>query len=158
MSKVLIIHHLESCWEASYKKYGTSFYELSRKIITHIKRSNYDRVILTRFEDNKPEDCHYESEIVDFVNHWYEYSYGWDKEGYEAEETDSTGEYLDPYDNLYCEGGNHSEIVLIADWMQELKYDNVSICGAFDGECIEDLEIALRFVGCNFRRLDKLIV
>ena len=57
----------------------------------------------------------------------------------------------------FCEGGSHSEAVLIEDWMQ-LSGEDVYISGAFDGECIEDLEIALRHCQVKFSRIEDLIV
>ena len=56
------------------------------------------------------------------------------------------------------EGGAHSEAVMIEDWMRELKGHNVTICGAFNGECIDDLETALRFLGVGFRKEKSLTV
>lgn len=162
MSKVLIIHHLEMTWETGYNNHETSFYELASKIKTHIKKSNYDKIVLTQFENYKPQHEHYQSGIADLVTNWFDYGYGWDKEGCEVEEKiGCNGEvFQDNYGNEYVKGGDHSEIVLITDWMKELgRYkDNVSICGAFDGECIEDLEIALTACDVKFRRLEKLIV
>lgn len=49
-------------------------------------------------------------------------------------------------------------MVLIADWMKKLPSKNVFISGAFDGECIEDLEIALDFLDIDYTRIEKLIV
>jgi hypothetical protein len=152
--KTLIIHHLEMTWEDGYKRAGTSFYELSEKVISHIKRAKYDRIILTQFENWKAQDEHYESGIADFITDWKDYGYGW----VEEEGMFDDGFIKDDYGNEYVKGGNHSEIVLLADWMRLLKNDKVSICGAFDGECVEDLEIALRACAVKFRRVEKLIV
>lgn len=49
--KVLIIHHLESTWESGYNGFGESFESLAAKIIMHIQESDYDKVILTQFEN-----------------------------------------------------------------------------------------------------------
>ena len=60
----------------------------------------------------------------------------------------------------FTPGGNHSELVLIPEWMEDLASEKarVSICGAFEGECIEDLEIALKACKIKFRRIESLIV
>lgn len=147
--KTLIIHHLEIGWESGYNSHGTSFDELARKVISHIKRANYDRIILTQFENFNPQDEHYESGLVQFVTDWKDYAYGWTR--------DSISE-LEYTSGIFVDGGEHSEVVLIDEWMKELKDDEVRICGAFDGECIEDLEIALVGCGVKFKRIEKLIV
>lgn len=145
--RVLVIHHLESLWESGYKNQGTSFDELVRKAISHIRHAKYDKVILTQFENWQAQDEHYESGIAEYINEWHDYGYGWDYDSIPDESFDD-----------YVKGGNHSEYVYLPEWMKNLKYDNVSICGAFDGECIEDLEIALQACNVKFRRIEKLIV
>lgn len=142
--RTLIIHHLEPCWETGYKSFGTCFQNLLWKFAHHLETNQYDQIILTRFEDHTicPEE--YEP-IYYWINQVHAYSYGW-----EAEE-------LEEYPDRFCEGGNHSEAVLIEDWMKELTGE-VYISGAFDGECVEDLEIALRHCGINFKRIEELIV
>lgn len=143
--KVLIIHHLESTWEYGYQKQGTSLEELVEKFRRHLARAKYDRVILTRFEDNRLEPEHYP--ISDYIDIVHEYDYGWTPEM-----------FRDPSE--YCEGGYHSEVVWLADWLKDLKHKRATVCigGAFDGECIEDLEVALRHLKIPYKRLDNLIV
>ena len=65
------------------------------------------------------------------------YAYGWDSEIVEDIED------YEEANEMFVEGGQHSEYVLIEDWMHELKGNDVQLCGCFDGECIEDMEIAL---------------
>lgn len=145
--RVLIVHHLEPCWEQGYVSNGTSFDLLCGQLAEYLEENQYNRIILTRFEE-----CEIPEE---FANHGLQYSistvhqyaYGWEKEMQK--------------DNPHCrwtEGGNHSEIVLIDDWMLELEGEEVDICGAFDGECIEDLEIALDATEVKYRRIEELIV
>lgn len=155
--KTLIIHHLQKMWEPGYERFGTSFDELAKKTLTHIKRAKYDRVILTQFEAWNPAEEHIESGINNYVNQWEEYGYGWYLDDEEIKESD--GKFMkDKYNNKYVNGGHHSEVVWIAEWMEKLKGDSVSICGAFDGECIEDLEIGLNACDVKFRRIEKLII
>jgi hypothetical protein len=47
--------------------------------------------------------------------------------------------------------------VYIADWMRSLSGD-VYISGAFEGECIEDLEIALSHLRIEFKKVRQLII
>ncbi len=141
--KTLIIHHLESIWDDGYRKMsGVSFEELVWKFLDHLETFHYDRVILTRFESCGLEPEH--EPISHYITDVFEYAYGW-----EAEE-------LENYPDRFCEGGTHSEAVLIEDWM---KIDGeVFISGAFDGECIEDLEIALSHLEDPFKRIEELII
>jgi hypothetical protein len=147
--KVLIIHHLEMMWEPGYNGKNTDFYTLARKTVQYIKRAKPDKVILTRFEDWQPGYEHYESGLADYVTDWEEYGYGWDREMFD----DSDEEGI-----VWADGGHHSEVVLLTDWMRELKGHKVSISGAFDGECIEDLEYALNALNIPFKRVESLIV
>ena len=147
--KTIIIHHLETMWTWGLKKAGTSFEEVSHNVLLHLLDNEYDRVILTRFEDNRLEDAHYEAGLGEFIDIVEDYAYGWEEGSIDGQlGTDWT------------EGGSHSEIVLLTEWMHELKTlgSAVDLCGAFDGECIEDMEIALSSLGIDFNRLNHLIV
>ena len=73
------------------------------------------------------------------------YGYGWSEE----ELRENPKEFV--------EGGNHSEAVYIAPWMRKLSGE-IFIAGAFDGECLEDLEIALRALKLDFTKVRPLIV
>jgi len=154
MKKVLIIHHLEPCWQSAYNKIAnTSFESLCQDFIEHIEDNQYDWIILTQFEDWKAQNDHYLTGIAHYIDQWEEYGYGWGKEVLEDER------HVNPkYRQEWCNGGNHSEMVLIADWMKEIKNEDIYISGAFDGECIEDLEIALDFLKINYKRVESLII
>ena len=78
--KILVIHHFETMWNDGYKLFGTSFDEVGEKIIAHIKRAKYDRVILTRFEDASFEDEHHYIGLSQYVSCVYEYAYGWESD------------------------------------------------------------------------------
>lgn len=145
--RTLIIHHLESIWEEGYKKNGTDFETLCFSVVQHIEEVEYDRVILTRFENPQFEDAHHYTGLSQFIDEVQEYGYGWDGDCVLEDEEDED----------WVEGGEHSEFVWLAPWMRTLNGD-VDICGAFDFECIEDLEIALRALEIKFNRIEKLIV
>ncbi len=146
--KVLVIHHLEPMWGSGYSRFGTTFDELQERFLEYLEENEYDKIILTRFEDWTAEPAHgYFPELLEKISAVHDYAYGW-----EAEERENDPE-------RFCEGGSHSGAVLIDDWMIPLKKAaQVHISGAFDGECIEDLEIALRHLEINFKRIEKLIV
>jgi len=149
--KTLIIHHLETMWEYGYKKFGTTFSDIAEKIVCYLEESCYDRVILTRFEDDSFEDEHFDTGLVHYIGEIYDYAYGWHRDSLDLEDDSKL-----PDD--FTEGGYHSDIVYVPDWVKSLKTHQVSLCGAFDGECIEDMEIALTAAEVKFERLNALIV
>jgi hypothetical protein len=146
--RVLILHHLEPMWRDGYKRCGTTFERLQEKVVDFLQENVFDKIILTRFEDT--DICTsegYSFEFADKVNDVRDYGYGWPAEA------------LEDAPDRFCLGGNHSEAVLIDDWMLPLKKAaRVVIAGAFDGECIEDLEIALAHLGIDFEREESLII
>jgi hypothetical protein len=146
--RVLIIHHLEPCWSDGYRKFGTSFERLQEKFLDFLAENVFDKIILTRFEEFGADVSEgYSPEFLAQVTDFHSYAYGWDNECAEQ----------DP--SRFVDGGNHSEKVLVDDWMLPLKRAaSVTISGAFDGECVEDLEIALRAIGIDFSREESLIV
>lgn len=145
--RILIIHHLEPIWESGYKRFGTSFEEQAEKVVEHLQENTYDLVNLIRFEENKLSEEHYEAGLNKYVDNVFDYAYGWEAGSIDGKEG------VD-----WAIGGIHSEIVLLEDWMRHLKGHEVDLCGAFDGECVEDIEIALEAVGVEYRRLEHLIV
>ena len=147
--RTLIIHHLESMWNNSFKKIaGKDFETISLELASALRRRKFDLVILTRFEDSRPEDGHFETGLAALVNVWEEYGYGWDLE--ESGQLELVGEE-------FAEGGSHSRHVLTPEWIKNLKGNKVTLCGAFDGECIEDMEIALKACQVKFDRWEKFI-
>jgi hypothetical protein len=166
--KTLIIHHLEPMWNEGYKTHNTNFEELLEKFYNYLTENIFDRVILTRFEDHKLDDsyCFYSTEndeyveLSNFINKVHTYDYGWCKDSVfdgELPEQNQDGFYVNEWGNVYCDGGMHSEIVWIPEWMKDLKGD-IFISGAFDGECIDDLETALSALNKTFYRINELII
>lgn len=148
--KVLIAHHLETCWDGGLRMYGKRFDVEANKLREHLEENEYDRVILTRFEGGELEDAHYDAGLHRHIDEVHEYAYGWE------------ADQLVPYGEEgvdWTEGGQHSEVVMLTDWMHELRQRNakVDLCGAFDGQCVEDMEIALDAVGVPVNRLEHLI-
>ncbi len=139
-----IIHHVEPCWNGSLNMMGTDFEILELKIANYIRRCHPKRVILTRFEYHEI-DCVDYPNLIDLVDDVYNYGYGWEPEMFD-----------DP--NEYCEGGSHSKVVYIPDWIKQLKRQKVNLCGAFKGECLEDMQIALNHVGAKHKLIHSLSV
>lgn len=141
--KILILHHVEPIWESGLLKFAKlSFNDLEEKFYEHFQENQYDKVILTRFEDWKINDDY--NLIGQYINKVETYDYGWTKELCEQNELE------------YCEGGNHSEVVWIADWQKELKGHEVYISGGFRGACLEDLQIALDHLNINYKEIKEL--
>lgn len=168
---ILIIHHLETIWNDGYKRIGnTNFDALQERVAEFIESKDYSRVILTRFEDHCIDHCEYWA-IAHLIDEVQVYAYGWEAEfvAREDEETgeqddvleiiSERGEYVDQYGQTWCEGGNHSQVVLVEDWIKRLPKDgSVDICGAFLGECLEDLDIALTHAKVQFNYIDELCI
>lgn len=143
--KILIAHHVETMWADSLRRIANiDFQSFVERIYEYYQKYGVDKLILTRFEDSRLEPEHYLFEELNYEVH--EYAYGWDQE---IVLNDEHGEYTD--------GGNHSEYVRIENWMYELKGHEVCLAGCFDGECIEDMEIALSHCKVPFKRIDELI-
>lgn len=143
--KTLIIHHLEPMWENGYNKFGTTCFDLCTGLTEFLEKNCFDQIILTQFEDWNPQPIHHETGLSDFITKYEEYSYGWERDCFRHE-------------NEFCEGGTHSEVVWLPDWLKGLRNHSVSLCGAFDGECIEDMEIALSHCVGNFSRIEEFIL
>lgn len=164
--KVLIVHHVQEMWNTGLTRQGTSFNEVLSNVYTHINEVNYDKVIVTNFESFELEDSQHC--LAWFNPSVYEYGYGWDMEQVHQNEQSSleqayadfaNGElYTDVHGTRWAEGGAHSEAVIVDDWMLSLTNDEVHLCGAFEGECIEDMEIALAAAGIEVNRVNSLIV
>lgn len=146
--RVLIIHHLEEIWSYGYQNHGTSFEREAEKILDHLDDNPYDLVILTLFEDWNFQDCHHLTGISQYVDRVYTYAYGWT-----IDETKRTCGDVE-----WVEGGYHSDFVPIFNWIRDLKGHEVHLCGAFDGECIEDMEHSLKGADIEFTRIAELIV
>lgn len=181
--KVLLIHHLEKIWEIGYQGIGnTSFEELCQKTADYIDDKNsddgryYDRVILTQynykgFNGNNPlsDDWEY-APLLDKIDSVHEYGYGWEINSFcdDAEEKEEFEQKLDEEGYVQQSGfkvivgGAHSSLVVIDNWMEELaRYKDtleLDLCGAFEFECIEDMQICLDYLGISYKKIYELIV
>ena len=146
---VLILHHVETMWAESLLKIGgVDFETFLWDIKEHIEENDYDKIILTRFEGCELESEHWS--IAEYISEVQEYACGWCADMYDSDY------HIEGVD--YCEGGQHSEVVELQQWQHNLKGHNVNLAGAFDGECIDDMETALNFLSVPFERIEHLIV
>ena len=146
MKTTIIIHHLQEMWDSGLQNMGTSFERQLELVVKHLEQNCYDDVIVTNFEANQDLDDE-QWPLAQYYPTVYDYAYGWEKS------------MMDTFGDVctIVEGGNHSEVVIVDDWMKELQGE-IFLCGAFDGECIEDMEIALEGAGKTFKRIEELIV
>lgn len=154
MKSVLIIHHLEPEWEDAYRRFDTSFDELQEKFIQYLNGHNYDKVILTRFDDHRAtiEDGYFPC-LLDEIDKVENYGYGWERTEVDAQINGGRER-----SENWADGGSHSEVVWLADFLKELKGNKLNISGAFDGECLEDLEVALSALSIKYKRIESLII
>ena len=149
MHEVLIMHHIETMWESALRSHGTSLDEVVEKLHNHLESNDYDQVIMTRFESN---DFEPETQILGQWAIVEEYGYGWCLDSF-VDDIE-----MDELPDDYVEGGNHSEIVYVPEWVKNLRHSVVHLSGAFRGECLEDMEIALDSTGAKWEYLNHLCV
>lgn len=155
----LLIHHLEETWRSSLEGYGLTPEVMSLNIIDYLHSPNgrkINDVIFTRFEDHMP--CDTQLLIIDYLKgrgiaytHQV-FPYGLMDEMFE--DVDCT---LVQATRLDADEG---QVVEIEDWHRELKYSqSVSLCGAFDDQCIQDAEDMLAHVRGEggYKKLSTLI-
>ena len=148
----LIIHHVESQWASAMKQRGRDFYEYLEHLHDYLRQqTEFDKVILTRMEDTQFEDCHNDFSLDQLIDEVKDYGYGWDLDMIDVDkELEVNGE-------RFVEGGQHSDLVWVPGWLDDLPR-KVHLCGCFDGECIEDMEIALKAAGKEVIRVEHLII
>ena len=155
--KILIAHHLEPMWDATMRNMrNISIDQMVERTAAWIEKEQPDRVIITQFELIRYHECY--APIFDHITpEFKEYGYGWDLCSFDLESLDS-GIIEEVMGTKITQGGSHSEVVIVEDWMLALKGHEVYLCGAFDGECIEDMEVALEAADVDFSRVENLIV
>jgi hypothetical protein len=147
--KTLIIHHVEFQWENALRERGYELEGCCMKIAAYLNENDFSRVILTRMEDTKLQMCHHVSGLDLHISDVEEYGYGWDRDMIDVDkELEANGE-------RFVEGGQHSDLVWVPGWLENLQKE-IHLCGCFDGECIEDMEIAA--AGKKVVRIEHLIV
>lgn len=152
---ILIAHHVEPIWDKGLKTYGKSLETVCQDIADWItsKETSIHKVIITQFERDtyaqEHEDYYPLFSVLNELGievEWQEYGYGWSRESFLPEH----------HLIHFVEGGQHSEVVLIEDWIRNLKNHTVYLAGAFIGECLEDMQIALNACDVKFKDVPEL--
>lgn len=156
----LIIHHLEETWREGLKKHGTSPEELSAQIIDflHSKQGRHiNEVIFTKwecpgYEEIPPLLVNYLDERK--ISHQVQvFGYGETREMYMHNPKATLIKSMRYEDD-------EDAIVYIEDWHKDLvNRGSVYLCGAFNGECVQDARDMLNHVrGNKYTALEDLIV
>ena len=144
---MLILHHLEPEWAESIERVGgITFDELQRRAVNNIRHAEYDQVIVTRLEEDNLDDKQYHQEFRLRVSTVHEYGYGWPAQA------------LKDCPTHFVQGGSHSPAVFVPEWMKGLRKSKVFVGGCFEGECLDDLMVALRSQKIAPQRVAHLIV
>lgn len=163
---VLVLQHFEEYWREGLANNGTDFETECQKVLDFIlHQEDLTEVIVTRFEHddfgnehgNLIELC--ESKGIRATCH--EYGYAWSKEGY-ANDLENSPYAENNFNKTWCQGTRdyHGEddVIEIAEWMLPLKREKVYLGGAFEGECIADIEAAFNAIDIDYEEVDGLIV
>lgn len=161
--KVLILHHFSDYWSSGLEKFGTTFEEEMEKVIDYLDNEDIDKVILPLFEQHQLENCHYQ--LSEFCQRKgieievHEYNYAWSKE------SDPHGEVYteENFGITWCYGArdhhDENDVVEIEQWQHDLKEaDKVIVAGAFNEECVLDLQTALEAIEVDYENEEGLIV
>lgn len=156
----LLIHHFEETWRDGLSRFGMTPEDMARNTIDFLhspKGRAINHVILTTWE--MPGPCDVQKPITDYLRargipyEHHVFGYGEKRQMYEGQKCTlvQATRYPDDPDQVVC----------IEDWHRELrKSASVSLCGAFDGECIQDAEDMLTHVrGTNgYTKLSDLVI
>lgn len=156
----LIIHHFESVWNDGLAKFDMNMEKMSDQIIDFLseKRPDINNIIITRLEGINYEHEH--SKILEFAKE-NDINIRIEEYGYSYYPENFTKETLKTLDTVKPTRYNSDEnnILPIMDWQKELKHHkSVAISGAFDGECVRDMEDIVLHTRGNYERVDELIV
>lgn len=166
----LVAHHLESMWESGLNNYGTSFEEEVNNICDFLIHGgqDIDKIIVTSFENLDWEEGH--APLVETANELgipiehKTYGYGMlrnldcedSMERYSEENKNITWCYSE---REYHEHENNMQDVLdVEDWIVDLKNDDVLLVGAFEEECLLDMETIFENQNINYNKIDDLCV
>lgn len=160
--KVLLLHHFETIWEESLNKFDTSFETQMNKYIDYIlSNKDLDKVIVTRFEGNELEQEH--QNLISCCEHLnidiecIEYAYGW----YKSMDEDLFSEENEGHKWCYGNRDYHdgiNDVLIIDDWMKDLKGSTLFVGGAFSGECVNDILTAMKNIDLELIECKDLIV
>jgi hypothetical protein len=160
---VLILHHFSDYWSEGLNNAGTDFDSEIEKVLDYLEHEDIDKVILPLFEQHQIEECHYP--LANFCQNngieleVHEYNYAWSKE------SDHNNDIYteENFNKTWCygtrEGHGEEDVIEIDNWQVKLRNaSKVIVAGAFENECVLDLETALDAIGINYEREEGLIV
>jgi hypothetical protein len=156
----LILHHFESHWGDGLAKFSMDMEKMSDQIIDFLseKRTDINNIIITRFEgvDYEPEH----SKIREYAKEHdidiriEEYAYSYYPDNFSEKQLKTLETVKPTRDN-----SDHDNILPVDDWQKELKtHNSVALAGAFEGECVQDMEDILLHVRGDFDKIDELVV
>ena len=156
--KVLWLHHFEDYWNHSLKEFDTNFEKELLKIMNYLEYSDIDKVLVTRFMENKEGDCHLP--LINFCNskniriEFKEYGYGFRNDNNEYKTKDYGKEWI------YGNRQEHTEkdVLPIEEFQKELKNHEVYLGGAFENECLNDVESIMKHLEINYIKINELCV
>lgn len=142
----LIIHHLEETWREGLAGFDITPEDAALNIIDFLhspQGRRINNVVLTTWE--MPGPCDVQRPITEYLSargipyQHHIFGYGEHREMYKGQ--DCTLIQATRY------GDDPDQVVCMEDWHEDLaRHTSVSLCGAFDGECIQDAEDMLTHV------------
>lgn len=173
MDNVLFLHHFESMWEDSLKKFDTNMDDITTKVIDFLSvNDDIDTVLITRMENNQPEDEHYR--LMTFCDEkgidvrFQEYAYAMYRDPNDHDEDEEENAYqtypMEKFNKTWTYGTRdhhdyETDVLDIEEFHYELKNANkVYLAGAFEGECVLDQEAIFDAIDCEYEKIDGLVV
>ena len=161
---VLWMHHFHEYWSHGLKNEKTTFEAEMAKVIDYVKHNDFDRIIITMFEESCLQEEHYKLENYCNENgiqlDSYEYNYAW----YRDEDSAKSVYQEEKFGKTWIQGtrGHHEEndVLEIEDWQHELKEngDKVVLGGAFAYECLDDVNTVLQHLEVDYEENQSLCV
>ena len=156
--KVLWLHHFEDYWNHSLKEFDTNFEKELLKVMNYLEHEEFNKVLITRFMENKEGDCHLP--LINFCNskniriEFKEYGYGFRNDNNEYKKKDYGKEWI------YGNRQEHTEkdVLPIEEFQKELKNHEVYLGGAFENECLNDVESIMKHLEINYIKINELCV
>lgn len=156
-TNTLILHHFESHWNHGLSKFGLNIENMSDQIIDFLshKRPDINNIIITRFEgiDFEPEHEKIQrfAEDKNIEIRIEEYAYSYYKESFPNSDYD----FITPT----RDNSDPDNVLPVMEWQKELKnHKSVSLAGAFEGECVQDMEDILLYTRGDFNKINELVV
>lgn len=145
--RVLVVHHVEPMWNSCFDE--ESFVVA---VSLHISRSRYDKIIVTTLEGDRRALENYPYYLLlsqaDVVVEW---SYAWDREFI----SDLVADGCKREDFIQVTSAH--ETAYLYDWIKELEYWDVVVCGGHRLECLQDLCESLDHLGIRYKKKENLV-